>query len=149
LKSSTERLKDRQAARAWVKKIAVRLHRPCVVLLSGELGAGKTQFVRWFLQEWGAKDVASPTFAIHHEYETERGRVDHIDLYRVESDADLESSGFWDLLQQDDALMFVEWAERLPEDVWPESWNRFRLRLLKGEGDERFVEMQILSDLPG
>ncbi|MBX3021314.1 MAG: tRNA (adenosine(37)-N6)-threonylcarbamoyltransferase complex ATPase subunit type 1 TsaE [Bdellovibrionales bacterium] len=119
------------AAHAWVKACAAELKRPSVVLLSGPLGAGKTQFVRWFLSEVGASEVASPTFAIHHEYGTAYGGVDHVDLYRVESDGDLEASGFWDLFAADQGLVFVEWADRLPEDVWPQSWQRLFLNLEK------------------
>lgn len=84
----------------------------------------------------GANDVASPTFAIHHEYTSPGGMIDHVDLYRVKTDEDLEGSGFWDLLRNPQALLFVEWADRLPEEVWPEEWMRVFLRLDKGVEEE-------------
>lgn len=134
---------SREAARNWVRSFLPQLTRPCVVLLSGELGAGKTQFVRWFLEDLGAQDVASPTFAIHHEYETASGAIDHVDLYRVQSDADLEASGFWDLFAQEQGLVFVEWADRLPDDVWPSHWRRIHLQLSKGDGEARNLQMRV------
>src|SRR4051794_6452963 len=99
--------KNRQEAQNWAKTFVSQLKRPCAVLLAGEMGAGKTQFVRWFLEELGTSDVASPTFAIHNEYQTKTGIVDHVDLYRVQSDADLEAAGFWDLFLQEQGLVFV------------------------------------------
>lgn len=141
-------LKDKAESEAWVQTVVPQLKRPCVVLLSGELGAGKTQFVRWFLERMGASDVASPTFAIHHEYVTAGGVMDHVDLYRVTSDADLEASGFWDLFAQSQGMVFVEWAERLPEDVWPADWNQVFIKLLKEDGDRRRVELTLKPRAP-
>ncbi|NJM10341.1 MAG: tRNA (adenosine(37)-N6)-threonylcarbamoyltransferase complex ATPase subunit type 1 TsaE [Bdellovibrionaceae bacterium] len=117
---------------------------PSVVLLSGNLGAGKTQMVRWICEAW-RRDTASPTFAIHHEYRSAEGTLDHVDLYRVKSDDDLEGSGFWDLLQNDRAMLFVEWAERLPEDVWPRTWTKVFIQLKKEEGadEARILSMKI------
>jgi tRNA threonylcarbamoyladenosine biosynthesis protein TsaE len=127
-------LNDQTETRAWVKAMAAKLKRPCVVRLEGELGAGKTQMVRWFLEELGARDVASPTFAVHHEYSTSSGLVDHVDLYRVKNDEDLETSGFWDLFSQPMGLVFVEWSDRLPGEVWPANWLNLKIQLKKIEG---------------
>jgi len=137
-------LRDRQQSEQWVINGLTWLRRPCVVLLEGDLGAGKTQFVNWFLQALGAPQVgASPTFAIHHSYATPSGVVDHLDLYRLQDDSELESCGFWDLLAQPKALLFVEWANRLPDDVWPKDWRRIRLVLLKQQGEGRQVSVEI------
>lgn len=114
---------------AWAKEFATQLTRPCLILLDGEMGSGKTQLVRWFCASLGVMDTASPTYAVHHEYRSPSGPVDHVDLYRVQSDADLENSGFWDLLKGDSVLLFVEWADRLPADIWPVDWTRVNLRL--------------------
>jgi len=141
-------LKDKTEGAHWVHTMVPKLRRPCVVLLSGDLGAGKTQFVRWFLERLGADDVASPTFAIHHEYLTSGGVIDHVDLYRVTSDADLEASGFWDLFVQSQGLVFVEWADRLPEDVWPVSWDQVFIKIVKEDGDQRRVEVSLKPSAP-
>ncbi len=113
----------------WVHGFLKELSRPCVVLLSGDLGAGKTQIAKWFLEGMGVTTASSPTFAIHQQYETLQGLVDHVDLYRMESDVDLESSGFWDLFLNPQGLVFVEWADRLPESVWPKDWKKISLAI--------------------
>lgn len=112
----------------WVRTHVARWTRPCVVLLEGPLGAGKTQVAKWIVQALTREEVTSPTFGIHHRYESPLGPIDHVDLYRLQSDADLESTGFWDLFT-DDGFVIVEWADRLPESVWPLSWQKVKLRL--------------------
>ena len=115
--------------REWTKTFAHTLRRPTVVLLDGPLGSGKTQFVKWCVVELGGgeRDVVSPTFAIHQSYACTAGAVDHLDLYRLTSDVDLESTGFWDLLREPKALLFIEWAARLPDSVFPQSFTRVHL----------------------
>lgn len=141
---STHVLQSKEDTRRWIKSFVAELKRPCAVLLSGPLGAGKTQFVRWFLEELGVRDTASPTFAIHHRYTSAVGAVDHVDLYRIQGDADLEASGFWDLFAQDDGLVFVEWADRLPESAWPGGWRRIHIALAKpGAGEAREMSIEI------
>lgn len=127
---------NREAAERWVNECAATLNRPSVILLSGTLGAGKTQVVKWFVRALGGgEQTSSPTFAIHQQYPVTLGLVDHVDLYRLQSDLDLESSGFWDLLRQPEGLLFVEWAERLPETVWPTDWTKIFLSLVRAEAD--------------
>ena len=141
---STHVLQTREETRRWIKTFTQELKRPCVVLLNGTLGSGKTQFVRWFLENLGVKDTASPTFAIHHRYQAQGGAVDHVDLYRIENDADLEASGFWDLFTQQQAIVFVEWADRLPNSVWPKSWRRIEITLAKpSDGEMRELKLEI------
>jgi tRNA threonylcarbamoyladenosine biosynthesis protein TsaE len=91
-----------------------RLRAGDVVLLLGELGAGKTTFVRGVAQGIGSKaDVASPTFQLVRIY---RGRVQlaHVDLYRVESSAELRDLGLEELADQ--GAVVVEWGDRLEVD---------------------------------
>jgi len=126
---------SREQTRQWVHAYARELKRPCVVLLSGPLGAGKTQLVKWFLEEFGFAETVSPTFAIHQTYQSKSGPIDHVDLYRLKSDADLESSGFWDLFLQPRGLVFVEWADRLPDSVWPQDWKKITI-VLTSEGEQ-------------
>lgn len=95
---------------------------PAVVHLSGELGAGKTTFVRAMLRSLGVQGaVKSPTYALIESYEVNLGMVVHLDLYRLEDPAELEFLGFRDLLEES-ALMLVEWPERghdaLPAADW-------------------------------
>ena len=89
-----------------------------VVALSGPLGAGKTEFVRGLAHGAGGSGdwVASPTFVIANEYPlTGRlaDRLVHLDLYRIESEAELEGAGYFDWLGPG-AILAIEWADRFP-----------------------------------
>ncbi|MCB0420810.1 MAG: tRNA (adenosine(37)-N6)-threonylcarbamoyltransferase complex ATPase subunit type 1 TsaE [Bdellovibrionales bacterium] len=118
-----------------------------VVLLSGPMGVGKTQLVREILSLLGSKEVSSPSFAIHNCYQTKDRSVDHIDLYRLEDDADLESTGFWDLFSQDKGWIFVEWADRLPIEAFPLHWSLLDLNLsLEGSQSRRLQFRMTKSD---
>ncbi len=88
-----------------------------VVLLEGELGAGKTQLVKGIAEACGVETmVHSPTFALMHRYRGEPDLI-HIDLYREESGFDdLDLNG-----ASKDAIIAIEWPKQLAEDVWPEA----------------------------
>lgn len=118
-----------EEGRAWIRAQVPKWRRPCVILLEGPMGAGKTQTAKWIVEALTSEDATSPTFGVHHRYESSQGPVDHVDLYRLESDQDLESTGFWDLFQEPSGFVIVEWADRLPDDVWPASWQKVRLRI--------------------
>jgi tRNA threonylcarbamoyladenosine biosynthesis protein TsaE len=93
-----------------------------VIGLTGALGAGKTLFVRGLAEGLGVDPglVASPTFVIAHELPIAAGRsLIHVDLYRVESEAELENAGLLDWLAPGRVLV-VEWADRLPHALPPE-----------------------------
>ncbi len=119
----------------WAKDLAKNFTRPCLVLLDGEMGSGKTQLVRWFVEALGGTPASSPTFAIHQTYQSTGGDIEHVDLYRLESTAGLESTGFWDLLKTKSILLFVEWADRLPNPMWPNNIKLIRIELHKQSGD--------------
>jgi tRNA threonylcarbamoyl adenosine modification protein YjeE len=103
-------------------EIAARLARGFqggeVVLLSGELGAGKTAFVRGLVQGLGGspEDVASPTFVLLTSYEA-RLRLHHADLYRLRGDGDESELGLEEL-PGPKGVLAVEWAERLRDTPW-------------------------------
>ena len=86
-----------------------------VLALVGPLGAGKTAFVKGLASGLGVDParVASPTFVIASEYPARGRRLAHVDLYRVDSEAELEAVGFLDLLEPG-AIVAVEWADRFP-----------------------------------
>ena len=100
------------------RKLAGLLHPPQLLLLKGDLGAGKTTLVKGIAAALGAADpdeVTSPTFTLLHEYEGtwegERVKLLHLDVYRLEGERQLETLGIDDLLT-DDALVLVEWGEK-------------------------------------
>ncbi|HEX2868913.1 MAG TPA: tRNA (adenosine(37)-N6)-threonylcarbamoyltransferase complex ATPase subunit type 1 TsaE [Ignavibacteriales bacterium] len=85
-----------------------------VVALMGNLGAGKTSFVKHLLRQFGIDNVSSPTFAIVNEYEG-RLNVNHFDFYRINKVEELYDIGFEEYLMRDDTVTFIEWADLLPE----------------------------------
>ncbi|HEY7994649.1 MAG TPA: tRNA (adenosine(37)-N6)-threonylcarbamoyltransferase complex ATPase subunit type 1 TsaE, partial [Candidatus Eremiobacteraceae bacterium] len=90
-----------------------------VVLLDGPLGAGKTTLVQGFAVGIGAhKPAASPSFVLAHSYPGGRLPVWHLDLYRIESDAEIEDLDL-DLYMPRDGVVLIEWAERAHPRRWP------------------------------
>lgn len=100
------------------RQLVARLQPPQLLLLCGELGAGKTTLVKGIAQALDAADpdeVTSPTFTLVHEYEGMRGgrpvRLYHLDVYRLEGERQLETLGLDEWLTPD-ALILVEWGEK-------------------------------------
>ena len=98
------------------RKLATLLSPPKLVLLRGELGAGKTTLVKGIAEAFRAasqQDVTSPTFTLVHEYRGPEVNVYHIDLYRVDTPRQLETLGLDDLIANDSVLL-IEWGEKFP-----------------------------------
>ncbi len=84
-----------------------------LINLIGNLGAGKTTFVRGLIQELGFDEfVKSPTFTIVESYESDNLKVFHFDLYRIEEDKELQAIGVEDYLTEENAITLVEWPEK-------------------------------------
>lgn len=99
---------------AFGRSLAPLLAPPKIVLLRGELGAGKTTLVKGIAEGFQAareEDVTSPTFTLVHEYRGPEATLYHIDLYRVDTLRQLETLGLDDLVAQNSVLL-VEWGEK-------------------------------------
>jgi len=103
------------------REIGAALKPPVLILLSGELGAGKTTLTKGIVSGLGAareEDVTSPTFTLVHKYDGS-ARVYHVDLYRVGDFHDLETLGLEDVFSEQ-AIVIVEWPDRLTlRTDWP------------------------------
>ncbi|MCK4667367.1 tRNA (adenosine(37)-N6)-threonylcarbamoyltransferase complex ATPase subunit type 1 TsaE [Candidatus Dependentiae bacterium] len=84
-------------------------------ILTGDLGCGKTIFVKGFLSsfEFLKSEVTSPTFIILKRFETADRNIYHIDLYRLNSPGEIEGIGIYDFLEEDNAISLIEWGEKL------------------------------------
>lgn len=104
---------------AFGRRFAGELTPPKLVLLRGELGAGKTTLVKGIAEGFQAakeEDVTSPTFTLVHEYRGPKVNLYHIDLYRVDTPRQLETLGLDDLMA-DNAILLIEWGEKFPRFV--------------------------------
>jgi len=98
------------------RELASLLTPPKLVLLRGDLGAGKTTLVKGIAQAFEAAsedDVTSPTFTLIHEYRGPRATLYHIDLYRVDTQRELETLGLDDLMGEN-SILLIEWGEKFP-----------------------------------
>lgn len=103
---------DEAELRQWGVRFGQAAVAPLVVTLSGELGAGKTTLAQAICAGYGVTAaVTSPTYSLVQEYDSSRSVVYHIDLYRLESEAQLTNLG-WDEIVNAEALVIVEWPER-------------------------------------
>ncbi len=121
----------------WGRQLAKRLSVPVLVLLTGDLGSGKTTLTKGLVAGLGAAsedEVTSPTFALVHVY-GKVAKVYHADLYRIESLHDFETLGLEDVFAKP-AVVILEWSERFPlQSPWP----HVRIRLEHRGGDSRRI----------
>jgi tRNA threonylcarbamoyladenosine biosynthesis protein TsaE len=119
------------------REIAAWLPKRAVVLLIGNLGAGKTTLAKGIVSGLGAarpEDVTSPTFTLIHEY---GARVYHVDLYRLDRPEEVARLGLEEIFDRD-AVVLIEWGERFPQ-LMPV--DRIEIRLEAGSADERRIEL--------
>ncbi len=122
---------------AWGREFAKRLQPPVLVLLSGELGSGKTTLTKGIVAGLNAAtedEVTSPTFTLLHEYGSGR-RVLHGDLYRIENFHDFETLGLEDAFASP-TIIILEWSENFPLKA---PWPQLRLKLEHAGGDSRRI----------
>jgi tRNA threonylcarbamoyladenosine biosynthesis protein TsaE len=104
---------------AFGRTLTELLAPPKLVLLRGDLGAGKTTLIKGIASGFEAaseEDVTSPTFTLVHEYRGPRANLYHIDLYRVDTPRQLETLGIDDLFAENSVLL-IEWGEKFPRFV--------------------------------
>lgn len=126
------------------RELAANMRPPLLVLLSGELGAGKTTLAKGMISGLGAaaeEEITSPTFTLVHTF-TGPVKVFHVDLYRVEGVQEFDSLGLEDIFAER-AIVFIEWAERLRMRT---DWPVMRIDLEHAGEDLRRIRV---SDLGG
>jgi len=117
------------------RQLAELCHDPLnVILLVGELGAGKTTFMKGVAEGWqvaAARQVTSPTYTLIHEYHAAGRSLYHLDLYRIETQAQLETLGLEDLIAPppppEQRMIAIEWAERIAAQL--SSIPRWQIKL--------------------
>lgn len=105
-----------EATVALGRSLADALRSAKIVLLRGDLGAGKTTLVKGIAEAFraaSAEDVTSPTFTLVHEYRGPEVSLFHVDLYRVDTPRQLETLGLDDLMAEN-SILLIEWGEKFP-----------------------------------
>jgi tRNA threonylcarbamoyladenosine biosynthesis protein TsaE len=121
------------------RALASKLKPPKLVVLRGELGAGKTTLVKGIAEGFRAaaeEQVTSPTFTLVHEYRGPKANVFHVDLYRVDTPRELETLGLDDLLDERSVIL-IEWGEKFPRFERERDAEIVLER--KGENDRKIV----------
>ena len=123
------------------KDLATEINKPTVIALYGNLGSGKTNFVQGLAEGLGIKKrVLSPTFVFMRSYELKRRGVKkfhHVDLYRLDSEKDVEAIGLKEILEDKDSIIAVEWPEKI-ENLLPENTVKIKFKTL-GENKRKIV----------
>jgi len=128
------------------RRLAAMLAPPKLVLLRGELGAGKTTLVKGIAEGFHAAtadNVTSPTFTLVHEYRGPEVNVYHIDLYRVDTPRQLETLGLDDLIAENSVLL-IEWGDKFPR-LQRDQNAEITLEQVGNErtGNERSIQLSI------
>jgi tRNA threonylcarbamoyladenosine biosynthesis protein TsaE len=127
------------------REIGERLNPPVLILLSGELGAGKTTLTKGLSSGLGAAEedeITSPTFTLVHKYERGR-RVYHIDLYRIQTAQDFDTLGLEEIFDES-AIVIIEWADKFNLRT---DWPVLRIRLEHVSDDERRISIEDAANL--
>lgn len=122
-----------QQVQLFCKEVAKKFKSQQIVLLDGPLGAGKTELVKNFVSLLGGKDSSSPTYSLINEYQLKNGKAFHVDLYRIKDAEDLESVGFWDLFEDDNTIVFIEWASLIDKSQLPIDWPQVSIVIEKSQ----------------
>jgi tRNA threonylcarbamoyladenosine biosynthesis protein TsaE len=142
MRSNTWQTATEEETIALGRSIAASLPRPAVVLLIGNLGAGKTTLAKGIVEGLGAAspdEVSSPTFTLIHEYAP---GIWHIDLYRLETTREVASLGLDDLFDRTDGVVLLEWAERFPALLPP---NRTEIHIVANPDDTRTIRLTTMD----
>lgn len=118
-----------------------------ILLLAGPMGAGKTEAVKFLCQQLKVKEAVSPSFGLQQFYQGSLDgqslTIQHWDLYRLkegdEFSSDLESTGFWDQITDPNAIIFVEWGDRLKIQDLPKGMNVIPLDIMIQTSGQRIL----------
>jgi tRNA threonylcarbamoyladenosine biosynthesis protein TsaE len=124
-----------EETRAIARTLAADLRAGDVLLLEGDLGAGKTVFTKGLAEGLGidAGEVSSPTFTLMQEYRSGRLPLYHVDLYRLNDPREIDDLGLDEIAAE--GVLAIEWAEKLPRAVS----GAIRVRIAHGDGDTRRI----------
>lgn len=132
-----------EETKKFAKKFAEKLKKGDIVVLSGDLGSGKTKFVEGILSYYGIEnEISSPTFTIVNEYISKKENIYHFDVYRLENSDEFYAIGGEEYFQK--GICFIEWGEII-KDILPKQYIQIKFsRDLKNE-EKREIEIEYLK----
>lgn len=123
-----------------VSALSLKLRGKNLFLLEGNLGAGKTTLVGLIAKKLNIPMVSSPTFSLISQHKN----LIHVDLYRLESMEEIDATGFWEIFEDEEAMVFVEWSSKISDDLWPLDWDITKISINKKSDNEREVSIEAL-----
>ena len=131
--------KSEKETKDVAKKLASKINKNAIIILSGELGAGKTKFTEGFLSYFNLEnEISSPTFNIVNEYKNDKQTIYHFDVYRL-SDVD-EFYAIWGEEYFSKGICIIEWGEII-EDILPKDCIRIIIEKDKEDVDKRIIKI--------
>lgn len=125
--------------------VGQKIREGTVLCLEGDLGAGKTLFVQSLARTLGVEgDVTSPTFNLMNVYEG-ICRIYHFDLYRLETEEELEDIGFYEYTEEPEGIVVIEWPDKFPDSL-PEDYVLVRISRTSETGMERQLEFSSVGE---
>lgn len=118
-----------------IEFIAPKLKGKNLFLLEGDVGAGKTTLVSLIAKKMNIQLVSSPTFSLISQHKN----LTHVDLYRLESMEEIDATGFWEIFEEEESVVFVEWSQKISDDLWPLDWDITKIVINKKSETEREV----------
>lgn len=123
----------------FASKFASKLNKSDIIVLSGELGSGKTKFVQGVLKHFGLEDeISSPTFTIVNEYHAKEANIYHFDVYRLADVDEFYAMGGEEYFEN--GICFIEWGEMI-ESILPKDYIKITFK--KDNENEEYRELQI------
>ena len=125
--------------------VGQKIREGTVLCLEGDLGAGKTLFVQSLARTLGVEgDVTSPTFNLMNVYEG-ICRIYHFDLYRLETEDELEEIGFYEYTEEPEGIVVIEWPDKFPDSL-PEDYVLVRISCSDETGEKRRFEFSSVGE---
>ena len=136
--------KNENETREFAKNLASILKKGDVIVLSGELGAGKTKFVEGILEHFNLQDeISSPTFTIVNEYRNDEINIYHFDLYRLSDIYEFENIGGEEYFNK--GICIFEWGE-LIEDILPNNYIKIKFERIGNEDNYRKLNIETFGE---
>lgn len=126
----------------FAKEFAKTIKAPKIIVLSGDLGAGKTTFTKGFAEGLGVSEIiTSPTFTLLNEY-SGKERMYHFDMYRLSSKEEAYELGFEDYFKKNDGIVLVEWAENV-EGLFSPPYTKITIEKISDNEREIKIEEEL------